>query len=249
MKLRDLLLTIDNLAKQNNISQPFLVGGTPRDKLLNRLDTLNDLDLTTGDSSIHQLAEIVLQHFRSLNPKIQRMSDNHSKIFLGGLQLDFSSNFITSGITPIVQTKGISNPTSLDLEIFSRDFTCNSLLLSMDLKELKDITQQGLYSIKNKILITCLAPDITLKSDPNRIVRAVYLGAKLNFNLHSDISTWIKGNLNYTHEINAGYATRKLNKAFKYNWKKTIELLNDTNLWEGFATLPALEPWRQYRNV
>ena len=56
--VRDALLEIKRLAKDNGLSEPYIVGGLPRDKILHRINKVEDIDLTSGDDSIHQLAEL-----------------------------------------------------------------------------------------------------------------------------------------------------------------------------------------------
>ncbi len=44
MKLKELLSTIQNVAKQNNISKIWIVGSVPRDKVLSRVDDFNPFE-------------------------------------------------------------------------------------------------------------------------------------------------------------------------------------------------------------
>ena len=94
-----------------------------------------------------------------------------------------SSNFNTPNITELLVKQGIKEPTDLQREMYSRDFTCNALLLDLDLKTVIDPTKQGVKDIHAKVIRTCLAPEITLTANKNRVVRAIYLAAKLDFDL------------------------------------------------------------------
>ena len=52
MEIGELLATIKEVARSNKISQPFVVGGVPRDRLLGQLGKkaeIKDVDITTGD--------------------------------------------------------------------------------------------------------------------------------------------------------------------------------------------------------
>ena len=80
---------------------------------------------------LKELGENSLDNFLNKKYNITRkvMDDGHSSIFLGNLKIDFSSNFIVGNIDELLNNIGISNPTNMQREIFSRDFTCNSLLM------------------------------------------------------------------------------------------------------------------------
>ena len=68
MKLKDLLTLISNVAKKENLSTPFIVGGIPRDKLANRLNSISDIDFTTGNADVHYLAKEIAFELKELKP-------------------------------------------------------------------------------------------------------------------------------------------------------------------------------------
>ena len=60
MNVRDLLSEIENIAKENGISKPYIVGGTPRDRVMGEASKhINDLDITTGDEGSIKLSELI----------------------------------------------------------------------------------------------------------------------------------------------------------------------------------------------
>ena len=46
MKLKELLLLMQNAAKEANSSKPLLCGGIARDRYMGRLENISDLDVT-----------------------------------------------------------------------------------------------------------------------------------------------------------------------------------------------------------
>ena len=109
------------------------------DKYLKRLDNISDLDITTGDNTVDYLSqEFSSNLLKNYNVTRKTMPDGHSTIFVGNLKVDFSSNFNVQNIDSLLNKIGIVKPTSMQKEMFSRDFTCNSLLLSLDLKNITD---------------------------------------------------------------------------------------------------------------
>src|SRR5574338_707826 len=124
MKLRELLSQLKDVQNKIGASDPYICGGTPRDKYMGRLDNVADIDLTTGDKTIDYLSQefaIILR--RKYNVTRKTMDDGHSTIFIGNLKIDFSSNFVVNNIDAHLSKEGIVEPTDMQREMFSRDFT------------------------------------------------------------------------------------------------------------------------------
>lgn len=227
--IKDALLEVKRLAKDNGLSEPYIVGGLPRDKILNRINKVEDIDITSGDESIHQLAELAAQQFK-VNPI--RFPDGHYQLYVNKIKFDFSSNFNSPDAAYFLQKAGIKEPSSMLLELFSRDFTCNTLIIPLALRKIVDPTGLALDDIKKKIIRTPLPPRITLRDDPKRVVRSIYLAAKLGFTVEEDIILWV---LNHhdkiKEEVSIGFSRRKLADATRADAKKTMQLLSRMKLW------------------
>ncbi len=251
MNLKDILENINLAHKQANTSMPFICGGVVRDKVLGRVDQIADLDMTTGDASVHvlakQFATIISQKYKIV---FKKMTDGHASVFIDDFKVDFSSNFVVPNIDVILKNKfGISDAPSIQKELYSRDFTCNALLMTLDLKTIYDPTQKAVSDIKNKILKTCLDVDTTLRSSPNRIIRAIELSAKLDFDVDPEIIQWIANNKDVVKECEVSYVSKNLSKAVKYNEARTESLLNKTNLWDHITITQDLYPIYKKRAV
>lgn len=255
MKLKELLGTINAVANKNNIATPFLCGGVVRDKVIGILGAkkLNDIDITNGESSIKNLAtEVELELSKQFSIQSKIMNDGHMSIFLGKLpnpvlKIDFSSNYITPNIDNELKKIGISNIDNMTREIYSRDFNCNSLIMDFDFKKITDITNNGIEDIKNKIIRTCLSPEITLINNLNRIIRVIYFSTKLDFSIDPAILEFISKNKNLISGIDTGYITKTLNKSFLYNKEKTNKILNELELWNSIPINEKILPYYQER--
>ena len=134
MRLDELLGTIEQLAKAANLSEPFVVGGFPRDKALGFASTqVEDIDITTGDRDCFALA--LLASKRWPDAPFRSYDDGHFSLNFKNIRLDFSNNFMLPGIETELGKRGIKEPTDLQREMFSRDFTANTLLQPMDLSQ------------------------------------------------------------------------------------------------------------------
>jgi poly(A) polymerase len=172
------------------------------------------------------------------------MPDGHVTLNIGGLKLDCSSNFIIPNINDILAKQNITVVDEMQKELYSRDFTCNALLMSMDLKHIFDPLGRGIADIKKRIIKTCLSPEITLGYDNKRVVRILYLAAKLNFEVAPEIISWVKKNPASFSNVKSQYLTKKLIKALAYDPEKVIKLITDMNLWPYIPTnIKILQPY------
>jgi len=242
MKLSELLYAIENIAKKKGLSKPYIVGGLPRDRLLNNLRDINDVDITTGDHTIHILAEDIASRL-SGQVNYDIMPDGHSTISIGDIDIDFSSNFKVPGIGNILRKNGIQTPTEMQKELYSRDFTCNAALMSLDMENITDPTGLAINDIKNRVIKTCLHPDLTFGYDNRRIIRAVYLSAKLDFNIDPEIINWVKSKPDLAGNASDKYLVKKLNKSIKYNLDRTIDALDKMNIWSYIPPIKELSPY------
>jgi|1_EtaG_2_1085319.scaffolds.fasta_scaffold01503_3 tRNA nucleotidyltransferase/poly(A) polymerase len=232
MKLREALSVVASVAEGNDFSEPFIVGGVPRDKLLGILHRVEDIDITTGSEDVVQLGFVVQERLAGMGSRYMRFPDGHAQVNVGDLKLDFSSHWIDPHAETALKEMGIGEPTPMQLETFSRDFTCNCLLLNLDLASLKDPTGRGLPDIEDRYLRTPLSVDITLTDDPRRIARAIYLAAKLDFWVDDEIIRWSRENIGLVAGVAPGYTKLMLNRAVKNNPEKARELVRDLGLEE-----------------
>lgn len=229
MTLTEILQLIERIANEKGISQPFLCGGVPRDKVMGRLNQLADIDITNGDKTIFNLSKEVAMAIPG--SEIKTMPDKHAQIKIDDLKLDFSSNFRVPNIEVMLKGVGLNNPTDLQCELFSRDFTCNALLMSFDLEKIYDPTGLGLKDIENKVLRTCLPARITLGSQGRRVVRVIYLAVKLGFEVDAEIIEWVKENPRSILDAKPKQISEKLGKAVQIDRERTVHLLDEMKLW------------------
>jgi|ERR1035437_3727154 tRNA nucleotidyltransferase/poly(A) polymerase len=248
MKLRELLQTLKNVQENIKVSQPFICGGSVRDKYMKQLKNIADLDITTGNNTVDYLSQEFAQELRKkYNVTRKIMDDGHSSIFIGSLKMDFSSNFNAPNINELLNNLGIKNPTDMQREMYSRDFTCNALLMSLDLKNITDPTNNGFKDIKERKIKTCLPSEITLTSNRNRVVRAIYLACKLDFDIDESIINYVS---KYPQVINISTSksmAEKLGQAFIKDGDKASYLITKMGLWNYIPIVkPAYSYYKQF---
>ena len=127
MKLRDVLNLIAQIAKENDISEPFIVGGVPRDKVLGRLGDLVDLDVSTGDEGSKFISKELSMR---INAPYKLMPDGHSQVLLGNFKIDFSSNFNIPGIDGILKRAGMKKPVCIGIHGIFANNAYSDLLIA-----------------------------------------------------------------------------------------------------------------------
>lgn len=243
MKLTEILQIIATVAKENDLTTPFICGGTPRDKILDKASDIKDVDITTGDETVHYLAKESSIRLAGPNTSFKLLDDGHAQLHVNGFKLDFSSNFRIPNVKEMLEKAGLKNPSDLQQELYSRDFTCNALLLSMDLKKISDPTGLGLKDIKARLVRTCLPAAITLGHDNKRVARIMYIAAKLNFDVDQEIIDWVRKNPDSLMNATPQYVIKKLKAAMRYDAPKTVQLLDKMDLWKKIPTFKELTPY------
>lgn len=228
MKLKDYLKIIINLAHFNKIDKPYLVGGIPRDIYLGMKDIkTTDVDITTNSNDSLRLGVLFAD---KINEVFEVSEDGHVTVFAHGYDFDFSSNFISENAFKYLAGKGKGIE-----EVYSRDFTINTLHQDPSTGLISDPTGMGFEDIKNRIIRTPVPPEITLTDDPRRVYRAVNLAARYNFDIDPEMIEFVRNNTElFTQEnIKDKYTVVKLNKALIENEQKTIDLLKKLNLFRS----------------
>ena len=245
MKLRDLLAQIRRTQEDINASTVYLCGGAARDRYMDRLDKLEDIDLTTGDKTI-DLVAIKLFDALKQNYTVTKktMLDGHISIFLGKIKLDFSSNYNYPNIQNILRDMNV-NPTNIKKETFSRDFTCNALLMDFNLTTIYDPTERAFQDIKQKKIKTCLSPEYTFQDleQKKRIVRAIYIACKLGFDIDQPIIDYVNNQQNPLQDVNPAYISEKLDKSFSLDPERANYYLNKMNLWNHVPVNEVIYPY------
>lgn len=221
MTLEDLLQILADVAKRKGLNTPYIVGGVPRSIVLGKLNDIIDVDITTGSSDVVTLA----YYFAHELGKELHVKGKHSSLKYGGISFDFSTNFMYDQVDSMLIAKGVSNPTDLIRESYSRDFTCNTLLLDMNLKSIIDITGRGRDDIINQVLSCPLDCDASFEHDPKRILRAFHFRARHGFTFSDEVYRSILKNVELLSHVKVEYSSSILNRMIEANPKIIDDLV------------------------
>lgn len=167
----------------------FIIGGYVRDKILGRPD--KDIDIVcvgdgiklagmTAEKFIPKPPVSFFKNFGTAQIKIPSKSNvsNYEIEFVGARKESYQSD----------SRKPQVLPGSLDEDRMRRDFTINTLAISLNKEDFGEIIDplNGREDIVNKIIRTPLPPDQTFIDDPLRMMRAIRFATQLDFEIASD---------------------------------------------------------------
>ncbi|MEO8399103.1 MAG: CCA tRNA nucleotidyltransferase [Ignavibacteriaceae bacterium] len=161
----------------------YAVGGFVRDTILQR--EINEIDFLIignalkfaenvakkfGINSITTFRNFGTAHFRLENIDLE---------FVGSRKESYSKN----------TRKPIVTAGTFEEDISRRDFTINTLAVSVNKKSFGDLIDfyKGYEDIQNKIIKTPIDPKLTFDDDPLRIMRAFRFASQLNFKVDESI--------------------------------------------------------------
>lgn len=162
----------------------YLIGGVVRDLILGK--EIFDIDITVQGNATdfcHKMADKKICKIL----QVQNDLKTAKAIFQNKVEIDFASTrqefYPRRGHLPVVVRIGCT----LEEDVYRRDFTINSLALSLNERSFGEIIDYvgGVEDLKNKKLK--VLHDNSFNEDPTRIIRGLKFAAR--FNLHRDEHT------------------------------------------------------------
>ncbi len=226
MELNEVLNIIADMAELYKINKPYIVGGVPRDMYMKKKIKTSDVDITTNSFDATRLALLIAD---KINMTFELADDGHVTVFTDDFDLDFSSHFVSEGVKKFLKGRDKEYE-----EVYSRDFTMNTLHVDLRTKAVFDPTGMAIKDIEEKVIRTPVPASITFTDDPRRIYRAVELASRYNFSIDKEIIDFAKSNPDVfaSSKIKDKYVAVKINKAMKENKDYAISLLKELNLFK-----------------
>lgn len=173
----DVILRCSDIAGKSGI-KIYLIGGVVRDLLLG--SPLKDIDITV-EGSAEKFVKILQEQ---LKPKSVNFNQNlpTAKVkFKNNVEIDFASTrseiYPVQGELPVIKKIG----TSLRDDVLRRDFTVNSIALSLNKDDFLSVIDYtgGINDLKNKKIR--VLHDNSFYDDPSRIIRGLKFSQRYGF--------------------------------------------------------------------
>ena len=172
--------TISNCCDETNI-ECYAIGGFVRDLIIGKTSA-TDIDILVVGSGI-DIAKKTAKRLK-IKSKITVFKNFGTAMFkYDGYDIEFvgtrQESYSKLSRNPIVK------PGTLDDDLNRRDFTINTLGISLNKNNWGDLLDKfnGIKDLENKIIKTPLEPKQTFSDDPLRMLRAARFSSQLNFQI------------------------------------------------------------------
>jgi len=160
---------------QSSGKKLYLVGGSVRDFLTG--DKPKDFDLATN-ALPDEVLEIIGDKFRTnLQGKAFGVVVVFTKEVPEGMEIATFREDVYDGKLGKTRNPDVKF-TTIEQDVLRRDLRINGLFYDLDKKEIVDLVG-GVDDIKNKVIGMIGDPDLRIKEDPLRILRAIRMACRL----------------------------------------------------------------------
>jgi poly(A) polymerase len=138
---------------------------------------------------------------------------------------------------------------TIDEDVWRRDFTCNALYYNIADFSIWDYTG-GFEDIRDRRIVLIGDPDVRMREDPVRMLRAVRFAAKLDFEIDAEVVAAIDRHAHLLTNVPAARLFDEFLKLFQGgNAERTFDLLYDHGLFQEMfpATAEELERDEDFR--
>ncbi len=220
-------LSLNKLFNDNGFSL-YMVGGTVRDFLLGL--PLDDMDVVT-DATPEDIkkflpdASFVFARFGSVSYKTEKK-----------VKFDITTLREEKGYEDARHPDKIHFVKDLLIDVKRRDFTVNALYMNSKLEVLDYVN--GQEDLNNRTLRMVGNPDLRIKEDPLRIIRALRFSIDYKLNIDSELDKAIRNNISLLDKLNIekihqdirkikNKDSSLINKLFEeYNIKHLLDVIN-----------------------
>jgi tRNA nucleotidyltransferase/poly(A) polymerase len=188
-KIFSILDEIDKISRQYGIVV-FMVGGFCREEVLGHDHSLeDDCDMMADSTHGLLLAGVIAEHFSV--PIEFRHRAGAAKLVVDGLSFDFQALMKNFDLLPLIRKLDLPQD-YFTLNIFTRDFTINTLAMSLRSGKMYDLTGRAIQDLKAGILRTPLDAELSVKSNPMIMLRAIDFSVRFKFKMVPELKMAIR---------------------------------------------------------
>ena len=205
---------------ENNGLSLFLVGGTVRDYLLEI--PLSDMDAVT-DATPEEMKRFL--------PDLQMTFARFGSVVFKTkkkVKFDITTMRAEKAYSDSRHPAEISFVKDLNIDVKRRDFTVNALYMDKNLKVIDLV--DGVKDIKSHTLRMVGDPEIRLKEDPLRIIRALRFSADYDLKIEPSLSNAIKNNIGLLEKLNIEKINQDIKKTNKDKKVQLIQLFEEYDI-------------------
>ena len=212
-------LELNKLFEDNGFSL-YMVGGTVRDYLMGL--PLDDMDVVT-DATPEDIkkflpdASYVFARFGSASFKTEKK-----------VKFDITTLREEKGYEDARHPNKIHFVKDLSIDVKRRDFTVNALYMNSKLEVIDYVN--GQEDLKNRTLRMVGNPDIRIKEDPLRIIRALRFSIDYKLNIDSELDKAIRNNISLLEKLNIEKIRQDIKKIKNKDSASISKLFEEYNI-------------------
>jgi len=212
-------LELNKLFEDNGFSL-YMVGGTVRDYLMGL--PLDDMDVVT-DSTPEEIkkflpdASYVFARFGSVSYKTEKK-----------VKFDITTLREEKGYEDARHPNKIHFVKDLSIDVKRRDFTVNALYMNSKLEVIDYVN--GQEDLKSHALRMVGNPDIRIKEDPLRIIRALRFSIDYKLNIDGELDKAIRNNISLLEKLNIEKIIQDIKKIKNKDSASISKLFEEYNI-------------------
>jgi poly(A) polymerase len=233
--LKKIINKISDVAKKHGIHNCYSVGGYTRSLIMDEKRTsVNDIDIASAwPGEATKLGSLAAAEMTNELPEVYHRTGT-IKFNYDNVDIEFQG--MLGGVYDLQPVMGQLKKygieiTPINLNIYSRDFTINTLIEDIRTGEMYDITGFGISDIENEIIRTPIDSDVLINYSPITCLRAIRFSLRYNFLIDQQLKSGID---KYSYLLNEKYSPERIQieilKMLKENYDGTIFYLKEFNL-------------------
>jgi poly(A) polymerase len=236
-KFKRIVKSVGSVAKSYGIKNSYVVGGYPRAIVMGTVkEDVNDLDFASAwPGEAVKLGSIAATELSGKNQEIYHRTGT-VKFTVDDIDLEFQGSLGGLADMQDVRTQldkyGIEI-TPLNLNIYSRDFTINTLIQDIISGDIYDITGFATRDIYNGVIRTPIDPDVSINYSPMIVLRAIRFSLRYNFSIERKLRSAMRKN---SELLLRSFSSERLQleilKMLKENYDGTMHLISQYDLEE-----------------
>ena len=212
MELPKVYLELEKLFSKNGYTL-FMVGGTSRDFLLNR--EIEDFDFVSDATPLQ------MKEFLDFDNSFISMGSIHTTFL--GKKVDITTLRVEKEYIDYRHPSQVTFVKDLKLDAKRRDFTINAIYIDKN-KKIYDY-YHGIDDLNNRLISTIGKPEVRLKEDPLRILRALRFSLVYNFSTTPKLYKEIIANKHLLRNISYAKSLNEIEKMKAYSLEKALWIL------------------------
>lgn len=223
-KLFSIMNDIDSATKLYGFIA-FVVGGFCRDEFYKTPHKEgSDVDIMAENYRGLELAGLLASHYH-INMGYHHRTGT-AQLVIGGIQFDFQANIKFFEYLPEIRKMDLPQ-NNFTFNILSRDFTVNTLAMSLRSGKIYDITGKAIPDLKQGLLRTPLEPHLAIEYNPMIIVRAIRFAVKYGYSIDEELSVAMREKVSLLSDVGEEKIAEIIGDIIKLDKKKGEAMLRD----------------------